>query len=324
MPVLPSFRPPWWARGPHAQTLGARLLRPKALVPLKRERWDTRDGDFVDLDFVEGEGLRDDCLVVVMHGLEGSARSGYAYQLYQQLSRRGIQAVGLNFRSCSGELNRGLRLYHSGETEDPRWVLARLKHRFPERRLAAVGISLGGNVLLKLLGEEGGESELAAAAAWSIPFDLSAGADFMETGFSQVYVTRLLCSLKKKVRDRSHELGPLIDLERTLEARTFRQFDDAATALLHGFEGAADYYRRSSSAAFLEAISTRTLVIHSEDDPFLPAGAIPAGILESNPKVLPVITRRGGHVGFITGANPLKPHFWAENVIADWLVDRLS
>lgn len=324
MPVLPSFGPPWWARGSHAQTLGARFLRPKGPVALKRERWDTLDGDFVDLDFVDGEGLRDDCLVLLLHGLEGSARSGYAYQLYEQLSRRGIQAVGLNFRSCSGELNRGLRLYHSGETEDPRWVLARLKERFPERRLAAVGISLGGNVLLKYLGESGEDSGLYAAAAWSVPFDLSAGADFMENGFAQAYVTRLLRSLKKKVRIRSNELGPLIDLERTLKARTFREFDDAATAPLHGFDGAVDYYSRSSSAGFLGAVTTPTLVVHSTDDPFLPAEAIPAQALETNPMVTTLITGRGGHVGFITGVNPLKPLFWAENVIADWLADRLD
>lgn len=324
MSVFSSFDPPWWARGAHAQTLGARFFRPKGRVLLKRERWDTPDGDFVDLDFADGEGLRDDCLVVLLHGLEGSARSGYAYQLYEQLSRRRIQAVGLNFRSCSGELNRGMRLYHSGETEDPRWVLNRLKERFPERRLAAVGISLGGNVLLKYLGESGGQSGLAAAAALSVPFNLSAGADFMETGFARVYVTSLLRTLKRKVRIRKDQLGGLVDFERTMISRTFREFDDAATAPLHGFEGAEDYYSRSSSAGFLGAITTPTLVIHSADDPFLPAAAIPAHALECNPMVTSLISDHGGHVGFITGANPLKPLFWAENVIADWLADRLG
>ncbi len=324
MVVFPSFHPPWWARGHHAQTLGARLLRPKGRVPLRRERWDTPDGDFVDLDFVDVEGLREDCLVLLLHGLEGSARSGYAYQIYEELSRQGFQTVGLNFRSCSGELNRGLRLYHSGETEDPRWVLGRLKERFPQKRLAAVGISLGGNVLLKFLGESGENSGLDVAVAWSVPFELSEGADFMETGFAQTYVTRLLRSLKKKVRTRSEELRPLVDFERTLRARTFREFDDAATAPLHGFEGAADYYARSSSAAFLGAITTPTLVVHSADDPFLPVEAIPETALKANPMLTPLITEQGGHVGFITGANPLKPVFWAESVIADWLVERLG
>ncbi len=324
MVVSPSFHPPWWARGPHGQTLGARFLRPKGRVPLRRVRWDTPDGDFVDLDFVDVQGLREDCLVLLMHGLEGSARSGYAYQLYEQLSRRGIQTVGLNFRSCSGELNRGLRLYHSGETEDPRWVLGRLIEMFPHKRLAAVGISLGGNVLLKYLGESGEQSGLDLAAAWSVPFDLSAGADFMENGFAQAYVTRLLRSLKKKVRVRVDQLGPLIDLERTMISRTFREFDDAATAPLHGFDGAADYYGRSSSAGFLGSVRIPTLVVHSADDPFLPAEAIPETVLKANQMLTPLITERGGHVGFITGANPLKPTFWAESVIADWLVEHLG
>jgi predicted alpha/beta-fold hydrolase len=297
-------------------------LRPKNTVPLRRERWDTPDGDFLDLDFVDADQLRDDRLVLVLHGLEGSARSGYAFQLYRQLVRRGIAAVGLNFRSCSGELNRGLRLYHSGETEDLRWVLGRLAERFPGRRLSAIGISLGGNVLLKYLGESGDHSGLECAAAWSIPFDLSAGADFMETGFAQVYVRRLLRSLKRKVRIRSEEIGPLIDIERTLRSRTFREFDDAATAPLHGFDGAADYYARSSSAGFLHAIRTPTLVLHSKDDPFLPAEAIPVEALNANPMIRPIITQRGGHVGFIAGSGPLRPVFWAEAVIADWIEQR--
>jgi predicted alpha/beta-fold hydrolase len=299
-------------------------LRPKGIVPLRRERWDTPDGDFLDLDFVDGDRIAGDRLVVVLHGLEGSARSGYTYQLYRQLAQRGIAAVGLNFRSCSGELNRGLRLYHSGETEDLRWVLGRLAERFPERELFAIGISLGGNVLLKYLGESGAHSGLECAAAWSIPFDLSAGADFMETGFAQVYVRRLLRSLKRKVRVRSEDFGPLIDFERTLRSRTFREFDDAATAPLHGFDGAADYYARSSSAGFLSAIRTPTLVLHSKDDPFLPPEAIPVNALNANPMIQPIITQRGGHVGFITGSSPLRPVFWAEAVIADWVVKQLE
>ena len=299
-------------------------MRPKNTVSLRRVRWDTPDGDFLDLDFVDVDQLRKDRLVLILHGLEGSARSGYSFQLYRQLALRGIGGVGLNFRSCSGELNRGSRLYHSGETEDLRWVLSRLAEKFPGRRLSAVGVSLGGNVLLKYLGESGDRSGLECAAAWSIPFDLSAGADFMETGFARVYVRRLLRTLKRKVRIRSEDFGPLIDIERTLRGRTFREFDDAATAPLHGFDGAADYYSRSSSAAFLPDIRTPTLVLHSADDPFLPAEAIPIAALNANPMIRPIITNRGGHVGFVTGSHPLKPIFWAENIIADWLAERMS
>ena len=319
----PIFRPPWWAPDPHAQTLWARLLRAKDIVPLQRERWDTPDDDFLDLDFVDLPDLREGLLVLILHGLEGSARSGYAYQLYLRLSMAGIPAVGLNFRSCSGELNRAPRLYHSGETGDVRWVIDRLRKRFPGRRLAAVGVSLGGNVLLKYLGETGESSGLDLAAAWSIPFDLATGADFMEHGFARVYVRRLLRSLKKKLVARADDLAPLIDFERGLSARTFREFDDAVTAPLHGFDGAVDYYARSSSAGFLKHIRTPTLVLHSRDDPFLPPEAVPVEALNANPAIDPLLTDHGGHVGFVAGPSPLDPVFRAERLIADWMKDRV-
>lgn len=311
-------------RGPHAQTLGARFLRPKRISMLRRERWDTPDGDFLDLDFVEDPGCRNDVLVILLHGLEGSARSGYILQLGRRLADRGIAAVGLNFRSCSGELNRGRRLYHSGETSDLAWVVDRLGNEEPCRRLAAAGVSLGGNVLLKYLGERGSSSPLAAAAAWSVPFDLAAGARFMERGFARFYVSRLLRTLNGKVRARRHEFSTQIDVERTLRAATFWEFDDAATAPLHGFDGADDYYRRSSSGSFIPRIASPTLILHSRDDPFLPADAIPEAAMHSNPAVTPVITEHGGHVGFVSGAPPLSPFFWAEDFIARWLAERLS
>jgi uncharacterized protein len=317
----PLFRPARWLPGAHAQTVGARALRPHDAAGLRRERWDAPDGDFLDLDFLDLDGAP--ARVLILHGLEGSARSGYSLQLFRQLRRRGLASVGLNFRSCSGELNRGLRLYHSGETSDAAWVIDRLRERQPEVRLGAVGISLGGNVLLKYLGERGDSSGLDAAAAWSVPFDLAAGADFMESGVARLYVRRLLQSLRRKVIARADELAAHIDLEGALRARTFREFDDAATAPLHGFEDAADYYRRSSSASFVPAVRTPTLVLHSRDDPFLPADAIPEADLGANPAITPVLTDAGGHVGFVAGSFPWRPHFWAEDLIASWLAKRL-
>lgn len=315
-----AFRPAWWLAGAHAQTVGARFLRPKNTVPLERQRWSTPDDDFLDLDFVRGNGLRGDVLVLLLHGLEGSAHSGYAFQFYRQLKERGIGCVGLNFRSCSGEVNRGMRLYHSGETSDPGWVIERLREKAPGRRLAAVGVSLGGNVLLKYLGESGSSSGIDAAAAMSIPFDLGAGARFMEQSMlPRIYVKRLLRTLKAKLVVRRRELGPLVDLEPALQAKTFREFDDAATAPLHGFDGADDYYERSSSAQFLGSIRTKTLIIHSEDDPFLPPNAIPRRAIDANPNITAKISAHGGHVGFAAGAVPFRPDFWAERTIATWL-----
>ena len=317
------FRPAWWLPGPHAQTLGARMLRPKSGLAHRRERWTTVDDDFLDLDFVEGPGLRDDVLVILLHGLEGSTGSGYMLEIARRLAGNGIASVGVNFRSCSGELNRGRRLYHSGETTDLRWVVNRLREQDPARRLAAAGVSLGGNVLLKYLGENGSSAPLVAAAAWSVPFDLAAGARFMEHGFARQYVGRLLRSLKAKVRVRRDEIGRFLDLERTLRARTFWEFDDAATAPLHGFAGADDYYHRSSSSTFIPEITVPTVIIHSRDDPFLPADAIPEAAMCANPAVTPMISDHGGHVGFVSGWSPVAPHYWAEDRIARWLGDRL-
>jgi predicted alpha/beta-fold hydrolase len=179
--------------------------------------------------------------VLLLHGLEGSARSGYALETYRRLARRGIPAVGLNFR-CSGPLNRGPRLYHSGETEDTRFVIRTLRARFPDARLGVVGFSFGGNVLVKYLGEEGERGQrgqgVAAVAAISVPYDLAAGARYMERGLAQLYVLRLLRSLQRKVRARSAALGDRMDVPRALRARTFHEFDDAATAPLHGFRDA--------------------------------------------------------------------------------------
>lgn len=321
----PRFRQAWWARGPHAQTLGARWLRRRRGVPLVRERIDTPDGDFLDLDWAGAAGALPAAapLVVVLHGLEGSARSGYACELYRQLGRRGLGTVGLNFRSCSGELNRAPRLYHSGETSDLSFVLEVLSGRFPGRPLAAAGVSLGGNVLLKHLGEVGSASPLAAAAAVSVPFDLAAGSDHMESGFARLYVEALLRPLRAKVLARSAELDGRIDLPRAIAARTFREFDDAATAPLHGFADAEEYYRRSSSGPLLGSIRVPTAVIHALDDPFLPAAAVPRAAIAANPLLLDSVQPHGGHVGFVSGSAPVRPLFWAEREVARFLAARL-
>jgi uncharacterized protein len=323
------FLPAWWLPGPHLQTVGARWSRPSSGVTLRRERLTLPDGDFVDLDWTADPAPADGPpapLVLVLHGLEGSARSGYALELYRQLRGRGVAAVGLNFRSCSGELNRGRRLYHSGETEDTRFVLRALRDRFPRRPLGAVGSSLGGNVLVKYLGEAStrasGDTPVTAAAAVSVPYDLAAGARHMEHGMARLYVWRLLRSLQRKVRLRAADLGDLVDVPRALRATTFHAFDDAATAPLHGFQGADDYYARSSSAPWVPHVRVPTLLVHADDDPFLPADAVPRAAAAANPRIRAAFTRRGGHVGFVAGP-PWRRAFWAESQAASFLADHL-
>src|SRR5688500_5573473 len=235
------FRAPFWARNRHLQTLAGKFLRPVPELPLRRERWETPDGDELLLDFTEDAGPEAP-LVLVLHGLEGSARRPYALLSYAALRRRGLAAVGLNFRSCGGEPNRLARSYHSGETGDPRWVLERLHARWPGRRLGALGFSLGGNVLLKLLGDAGDSARelVGAAAAISVPFDLSAGSDELESGpMVRAYARHFLRSLVDKVVAKADLVAPLVELEAVRGVRTMREFDHRATAPLHGFAGAA-------------------------------------------------------------------------------------
>ncbi|MEN8376673.1 MAG: alpha/beta fold hydrolase [Gemmatimonadota bacterium] len=312
------FRAPRWLRGAHAQTLAGKFLRGDPGVPLSRERLTLPDGDFVDLDLgpepngVSGAGS----MAIVLHGLEGSAQRAYMLQTYAELLAHGVRPIGLNFRSCSGEPNRAARLYHSGETTDLAAVVEHLRDAFPGRPIAGIGFSLGGNVLLKYLGERGAEAGLTAAAAVSVPYDLAAGADALEKGLMGiVYNTYFLRMLRDKVRAKEAVLAPRLDVPTTLRARTLRQFDEAATAPLHGFRDAADYYALSSSGPFLDRVSVPTLLLHSYDDPFLPAGSVPVQAAEANPWIVPAFAGTGGHVGFIHGT-PRRPRFWAEEEAA--------
>lgn len=328
---IPPFVPAFGFANRHAQTVAARYLRSARGVVLRRERIATPDGDFLDLDWahVPGTSAAADPaatvpLCVVLHGLEGSASSLYALETYRQLARRGVEAVGMNFRSCSGEINRVARMYHSGETEDLRFVARLLRQRFPERAIFAIGFSLGGNVLVKYLGEEGrggrvaGAQIVTRAAVVSVPYDLTAGAAYTEHGMVRLYVRRLLYTLKAKLRRKAALLDGQIDLSRALAARTFREFDDAATAPLHGFADADDYYRRSSSGPFLPAVSIPLRLIHAADDPFLPSSAMPQAVLRTNARLDAAFADRGGHVGFMAGSL-VRPRFWAETHAAEWV-----
>lgn len=320
------FQPAWWLPGGHTQTLAGKFLRPRSVPPLERRRIETPDGDFLDLDFsVGGDSSRP--LVIVLHGLEGHSRRGYALSSYSSLERAGLAAVGLNFRSCSGEPNRRPRFYHSGDTDDLAFVLGYLSERFPRRVLGAIGFSLGGNVLLKGIGEprDDGPLPLRAAAAISVPYDLSAGASLLEESMmGRIYSEYFLRRLKGKARQKRGLLDGVIDVEATLSARSLRAFDDVATAPLHGFADANDYYSRSSSGGFLKGIRTPTFLIHSRDDPFLPESALPTTEVEDNPFISMKLTARGGHVGFVEGSIPSRAHFWAEDEAARFLAAHLD
>ena len=229
---------------------------------------------------------------------------------------KGMAAVGLNFRSCSGEPNLTPRMYHSGETEDVTHVLRHLKKLWPQRPIGAMGFSLGGNILMKLMGEraDGGTGLLKAAVGISVPYDLASGAVYMQQGVMGWFYTRYFVkSLKEKVRAKEGILRPVLDLKKVYASETLIEFDDHATGPLHGFKDAADYYQRCSSKLFLHNIQVPTLLFHAQNDPFLPPQAIPHKAVAKNPALFPAFARRGGHVGFLGGPTPGLPTFWTED-----------
>ncbi|HXI12654.1 MAG TPA: alpha/beta fold hydrolase [Thermoanaerobaculia bacterium] len=332
MPDAADFRPAWWLPGAHLQTVWGRLARPRLAVSLRRELLPTPDGDELIIDHLDGDpGLR----FVLLHGLEGSSHSVYMQGLLLEIAKRGWSATVLNFRSCAREQlnwrvmipNRTYRLYHSGETEDLDYLLGILKSREPSSQMVAFGASLGGNVLLKWLGEHPTQSFLHAASTISVPYDLGAGARHLESRLGGLYVSSFLRSLKRKSLDKVARF-PLaaerIDARRVMESNSFYTFDDAATAPLHGFAGAEDYYTRSSSVSFVEHIRIPTLCLSSHDDPFLPRKVLETIAARVPPNVQLRLTSLGGHVGFVSGSAPWRCRYWAEELIVEWLAARVD
>lgn len=320
------YRPAWWLPGAHAQTVLGKFLRPRPVLPLEMERWETPDGDLLELVLGPDPG-GDRPVVLVLHGLEGNVRRGYVQLTLQALVRRGAMALALNFRGCGSEPNRRPRFYHSGDTTDVSFVVEEMGRRFPGRPVGVVGYSLGGNMLLRYLGErgEGVAPHLGATAAISVPFDLAGGTGVLERGImGRVYSHYFLRSLRQKVTAKRALLESAIDVERALAARTLRIFDDHATAPLHGFRDSAHYYEEARVEPVLEAIRVPTLLLASRDDPFLPPGSIPEQTVARNPWLVPAFTPSGGHVGFVSGAHPFRPRFWAEEESARWVVAHLD
>ncbi len=314
-PSPPAFRPAWWLPGPHAQTIWAALYRAPPSVPLRPERLELPDGDFIDLGWTPEPGPG---LVVVLHGLEGSAHSAYALATLVAVRRHGWQGVVMHFRGCSGMPNRLPRSYHSGETGDLRFLIETLRARHPHLPLCAVGYSLGGNVLLKYLGERGDLAGLAGAVAVSVPFELDKAARRMERGFSRHYQWFLVGKLRAKTAHKFAAMPSPIDLRGLGALRTFRAFDGAVTAPLHGFDSAEDYYARSSSRQFLRAINTPTLILHASDDPFMSPDAVPTPA-ELAPSIHLDLQAHGGHVGFVAGSVPGRPRYWLDERIPAFL-----
>jgi predicted alpha/beta-fold hydrolase len=309
------FHPAWWLPGAHLQTLFPYVMRRGRYLPRLRERIELPDGDFVDLDW---GAERDGPLVVLLHGLEGSIRSHYAGGLMHSLGERGCQVALMNFRGCSGEPNRLPRSYHSGDTADVDTLLHLLRARFAQRPLFVVGVSLGGNVLLKWLGEHPGQTLVHKAVAISVPFELNKVAQRLQHGLSRLYQAHLLAKLRRSTRAKATRMPMPVTLEQLDELRTFRAFDDRVTAPLNGFAGVDDYYRRSSSRQYLKHIDTPTLILHALDDPFMTPDCVP-GEEELGSGVTLELSRTGGHVGFVGGRWPWEVRYWLDERVGEFL-----
>jgi predicted alpha/beta-fold hydrolase len=317
---------PRWLPGGNLQTIWPALYARRAQAPLpayRRERWNTPDGDFVDVDFLDAAGAGPKPLLVLFHGLEGSSRSHYAEVFGAFAHARGWDYAVPHFRGCSGELNLAPRAYHSGDFEEIGWILARLRaQRDPAQPLLAAGVSLGGNALMRWAEEAGAEaSKLAsAAAAISAPLDLAAGGAAIGRGFNRLVYTRMfLSTMKPKALAKLAQHPGLFDREKLLAARDLYAFDDVFTAPLHGFRGTDDYWSRGSAKPHLHRIRIPALVVNAVNDPFVPAASLPRpGQVGSHVTLWQ--PAHGGHVGFPLGAPPGHVRAMPERVVA-WLDD---
>lgn len=309
----PPYRAPRWLANPHLHTIYGSLLVGSPRVDYRRERWEAPDGDFVDVDHVDAPPGAP--WVVLFHGLEGSSASPYARMLMHRVGQRGWRGTVMNFRGCSGEPNRLPRAYHSGDWQEIDWVLARIASRAGGAPVHAAGVSLGGNALLKWLGEKGEAARgiVASAAAVSAPLDLMAAGAALGEGFSLLYAKHFLATMKRRAAAKHARFPGSFDYERMRRSRTLREFDDVVTAPLHGFRDTDDYWTRASSKPLLGHIAVPTLVLNAQDDPFLPAQALPAPD-EVSPAVTIEFPHRGGHVAFVSG--PFPGHI-------GWLPERL-
>ena len=319
------FIPAWWLPGGHSQTLWRKYSPPDS-IEQTRQRVELKDGDFIDLDWVnviDPIGSENKQIVLILHGLCGCSSSPYIVALQTVLAANNILSAAINFRGCSGEINRLAKAYHSGISEDVNEVFAEMLKLHPENNFVFVGFSLGANVLLKYLGECQGHPRIKKAVAVSTPFSLSCCSQAMLKGISQFYgryfVRRLLRDFKLKQQHfesigdseqqlRISKLGDLTNIS------TIWEFDDKVTAPLHGFRNAEDYYSQCSSLGFIDAITTDTLLIQSRNDPLVPAISIPEReLLGSNIELL--LSANGGHVGFISGSS----NNWLEHRILNFI-----
>jgi hypothetical protein len=301
---------PGWLPGGHLQTIVPARLVPLPRVSYRRERWDTPDGDFIDVDFALTEPADVAApLLVLFHGLEGDSQSHYSRSLMHDAADRGWRGMVVHFRGCSGEPNRLPRAYHSGDSDEGDWVLRRVHARFPSAPLYAVGVSLGGNMLAKWLGERAEDAQfVTAAASVGSPLDLAAGGAALARGFNRVYTQMFLATLKPKALAKLLRFPGVAKEDRLRSSRNLYEFDNEYTAPVHGFRNTDDYWNRASGKPWLQGVRVPHLVLNALNDPFVPAASLPRADQVSRYVRLEQ-PAGGGHIGFARGALPGRLDF---------------
>jgi len=306
-----SYVSPSWLTNGHLQTIVPAKLLAIPKVVFRRERWPCPDDDFIDLDFIDASP--DQPLVVLFHGLEGSSESHYARALMAAVRQRGWAGVVVHFRGCSGELNRGPRFYHSGDSAEINWVLRRLHQLQSERTLFVCGVSLGGNALLRWLGEHQHQADFVqAACSVSAPLDLAQGGAALGSGFNRVYTQVFLRTLKPKCLKKLAQFPDLFDRERMLASKNLYEFDNVVTAPVHGYKNTEDYWHRASAKHILGDITLPTLVLNALNDPFLPGRYLPTSAAGCVTLEYP---QHGGHVGFASAEWPANNMWLPKRVL---------
>ncbi|MGD9899507.1 MAG: YheT family hydrolase [Calditrichaceae bacterium] len=299
MLLTSDYKPPFLLRNGHLQSIYPSLFRKFDPALYKRERISTPDDDFLDLDWSE---VNSDCLAVISHGMEGSSHRAYVIGMARALNHQGWDALAWNFRSCGGEMNRQLRMYHSGSTDDLDLVInhALLKNKY--KKIALIGFSMGGNLTLVHLGQKGKnrDQRIRAAVVFSVPTDLHSSSMRLGEPQNILYMKRFLRMLHRKVRDKKLLFPDKIDDRDFHRIKNFKDFDDRYTAPIHGFKNAEDYWHKCSSKLFLKDIAVPTLIVNAKNDPFLPPSCYPVEDVRDHPYIYLEIPKSGGHVGFVS------------------------
>ena len=315
MPLIASstYRPPWGLANGHLQTILPVLLRRVAAINCERERIETPDGDFLDLDWNRDQ--RSQSLVMITHGLEGNSANASVQGMAAAFHRAGWDTLAWNLRGCSGEMNRLLRTYHSGAWEDLQCVINHAAGTY--QNIVLVGFSIGGNLTLKYLGDHGSSinPSIKGAVTFSVPCDLASSARVLESRINSIYMNHFMRDLRRKIREKATAFPGGISTEGLDHIRTFREFDGTYTAPLNGFLSAEDYWAKASSKPSLRGISVPTLLVNALNDPFLGPECFPREEAESNPYLYLELPESGGHLGFLTFAK----EYWSETRAVEFL-----